>query len=42
MEVENPMVIPQCEYKTNWEQQNRILAELEDVKYQDKIFEEEN
>ena len=42
MEVENPMVIPQYEYETNWEQQNRILAELEDVKYQDKIFEEEN
>lgn len=38
-EIENPMVLPKCEYKSN-RIPDDVWAEQEDRDYQDKIFEE--
>lgn len=45
MEVENPMVMPDIEYKTDWEEEDRIWAEKEDRAWEDirdNNFEEED
>ena len=38
-QVENPMVMPQIEYDTDWEKEAEIWAEKEDRDYQDRVFE---
>lgn len=45
MEVENPMIMPDIEYNTNWQEQDEIWAEKEDRAWEDirdNNFEEED
>ena len=39
-QIENPMVMAQIEYNTDFEKQREYLAEREDMIYEDKISEE--
>ena len=38
-QIENPMVMPQVEYNTDFEERNRYLAEKADLFYEDKVTE---
>lgn len=38
-QIENPMVMPQVEYNTDFEERNRYLAEKADLIYEDKVTE---
>lgn len=39
MEIDNLMVMPEIDYNTNWDEEDRIWAEKEDRAYQDSIDE---
>lgn len=38
-QIENPMVMPQIEYNTDFEKQREYLAEREDMIYEDEVSE---
>lgn len=39
MDIENPMVLPEYKYKSDYIEDD-VWAEMEDISYEDSIFEE--
>lgn len=39
MEIENPMVLPEIEYNTDWDKFYDVMAEKDDREWEDECFE---